>query len=310
MKKVFILIVLIIGISYLRADFYKYMWDTGREIDVTGEIVELNNKILSVSNGNELFVYSMFDIYNFNLNGAYRFNEPIQDIENLTSKKVVVTLNSITSSKRDIDSLLTTGRKIDVRAYNGNEVVQDGTLMYLAHGDNGLTIYDMGTNLANVVVSNYHKDWGLNTLAVKWPLIYVGNVHGVASVNLSNIKHPMPFGQNYQVFEVDDLEIYDDLLFAVSKRKLNILDISTPGKIKEKDVLYFPYTIRRIKIHSNELYVILGQGGLEIYRINSDGTLDHANSYNDGHYLYDVSFYQDYIFMLSRDKKLRIFQYR
>lgn len=310
MKKIILLLILSLGLVYLHADFYKYLWNTGRTIDISGEIVEHKNNILTVATSNKLFVYSMFDIYNFNLNGAYTFNDKINDIEVLTSKKVAVALNTIIASKQSIDSLVTTGRNIEVRAYNGNQIVQDGTLLYLAHGDNGLTIYDMGTNLSNNIVSNYHKDWGLNALAVKWPLLYAGNAHGVATVNLSNINHPMPFGQNYNIFKCDKVEIYDDLLFAVSNRTLNILDISTPGKIKEKDVLYFPYTIRNIKIQGNELYVILGEGGLEIYKINSDRTISNATSYNDGYYLYDVSFYQDYLFMLSRDKKLRIFQYR
>ena len=310
MKKLVLFLILSSALIYLNADFNKYLWDTGRQIEVNGEIVEHNNNILSVGNGNKLFVYSMFDIYNFTLNGAYTFNDDINDIEVLTSKKVAVALNSISTSKRDIDSLVTTGRNIEVRAYNGNQIVQDGTLLYLAHGDNGLTIYDMGTNLSSIVISNYHKDWGLKAITVKWPLLYAGNAHGVATVNLSNINHPMPFGQNYNIFECDDVEVYDDLLFAVSNRTLNILDVSTPGKIKAQDVLYFPYTIRKIKVHNNELYVILGDGGLEIYNINSDGTINHATSYNDGYYLYDVTFYQDYLFMLSRDKKLRIFQYR
>ncbi len=310
MKRNILILFILLQLALLPADFYKYLWDTGREIDVTGQIIEHDDKVLSVGNANELYVYSMFDIYNFNLNGAYRLNGDIQDIEILSSKKVVVTTNSISSSIRDIDSLFTVGRKIDVSAYTGNEIVQDGTLLYLAHGDNGLTVFDMGNNLANEIVSNYHKDWGLNALAVKWPLVYVGNTHGVASVNLSNIRHPMPFGQNYTLFSVSEIEIYDDVMFAVSNRSLNILDISNPGKIENLDVLYFPYSIKNIKVHANELYVILGQGGLEIYKINSDGSLDHATSYNDGNYLYDISFYQDYIFMLSRDKKLRIFQYR
>ncbi len=310
MKKTICFLFLTLLIVSLQASFYKYLWNTGRTIDVSGEKVEHANNILSVSQGKNLYVYSMFDIYNFTLNGAYSFQEEIQDIEILTSKDVIVSVNSILTSKRDIDSLITRGRKIDVKAYNGNQVAQDGTLLYLAHGDNGLTIYDIGTNLDNVVVSNYHKDWGLNTLAVKWPLVYVGNKHGIASVNLTNISHPMPFGQDYSIFEVSDIEIYNDILFAVSSRSLNVIDISLPGKMNKQDVLYFPYPIRDIKIHGNELYVILGQGGLEIYRINSDNSIENVNSYNDGNYLYDISFYQDYIFMLSKDKKLRIFQYR
>lgn len=310
MRKSLAFLLILLAVINLKADFYKYLWDTGRVIDISGDKLEHNNNILTVSKGNELYVYSMFDIYNFNLNGAYRFNADIEDIEILTSKKVLVALNSITSSKRNIDSLLTSGRNIDVKAYNGNQLVQDGSMLYLSHGDNGLTIYDMGSNLSNTIISNYHKDWGLNTIAVKWPLLYAGNKYGIATVNLSNINHPMPFGQNYNVFEITDIEIYDDLLFAVSNRTLNILDISTPGKISSKDVLYFPYPIREIKIHANELYVVLGDGGLEIYKINSDSSLEHANSYNDGYYLYDVAFYQDYLFILSKDKKLRIFQYR
>jgi len=310
MKKLVILFILFTASLQLNARFNKYLWDTGRTIDVSGEIVEHNNNILSVSSGNELFVYSMFDIYNFTLNGAYTFDESINDIEILTSKKVVIALNSVVSTKSRIDSLVTLGRSIEVRAYNGNQIVQDGTLLYLAHADNGLTIYDMGTNLSNIIISNYHNDWGLNTLAVKWPLLYAGNDHGVATINLSNINHPMPFGQNYSIFSCDKVAVYDDLLFAVSNRTLNIMDISVPGKIKEGEVLYFPYTIRNIKIHGDELFVTLGEGGLEIYRINPDRTVSNSTSYNDGYYLYDVAFYQDYIFMLSRDKKLRIFQYR
>ncbi len=310
MKRLFLLLLLSNIFLLLQANFSKYLWDTGRELDVRGEMVEHRNNILAVSSGNELFVYSMFDIYNFTLNGAYTFNDRINDIEILTSKKVALALNTIASSKTNIDSLDTTGRKIEVRAYNGNQIVQDGTLLYLAHGDNGLTVYDMGSNLSNEIISNYHHDWGLNTLAVKWPLVYAGNAHGVASINLSNVRHPMPFGQNYNVFECNKIALYDDLLFAVSNRTLNIMDISIAGKIKEGEVLYFPYTIRNIKVSGNELFVILGQGGLEIYKINSDNSLSHATSYNDGRYLYDVSFYQDYIFMLHEDRKLRIFQYR
>ncbi len=310
MKKIIFLCLITFSLALLNASFNKYIWDTGREIDVSGEIVERNNNILSVGSNNKLFVYSMFDIYNFTLNGAYTFNDEINDIEILTSKKVAVALNTIISSKRNIDSLVTSGRNIEVRAYYGNQVVQDGTLLYLAHKDNGLTIYDMGTNLSNNIISNYHNDWGLNTIAAKWPLLYAGNAHGVATVNLSNINHPMPFGQNYNVFKCDIVEVYDDLLFAVSNRTLNILDISLPGKIKEKEVLYFPYTIRNIKVEGNELFVILGEGGFEVYKIGADSTIEHATSYNDGNYLYDIAFYQDYLFVLSKDKKLRIFQYR
>ncbi len=310
MKKITIISLLCIYALCLNANFYKYIWDTGRDIDVSGEIVEQNNNILTVGSNNKLFVYSMFDIYNFTLNGAYTFNDEINDIEVLTSKKVAVALNTIVSSKRSIDSLVTSGRNIEVRAYYGNQIVQDGTLLYLSHEDNGLAIYDMGTNLSNNIISTYHNDWGLNSITVHWPLLYAGNAHGVATVNLSNINHPMPFGQNYNVFKCDKVEVYDDLLFAVSNRTLNILDISTPGKIKEKDVLYFPYSIRNIKIQGSELFVILGEGGLEVYKINSDSTISHATSYNDGYYLNDIAFYQDYLFILSKNKKLRIFQYR
>lgn len=310
MKKISLILILGFYVLFLQADFYKYFWDTGRDIDINGEIVEHNGNILSVGSNNKLYVYSMFDIYNFTLNGAYTFNDEINDIEILTSKKVAVALNTIISSKRNIDSLVTTGRNIEVRAYNGKQIVQNGTQLYLAHKDNGLTIFDMGTNLANNVVSNYHNDWGLNSIAVNWPLLYAGNAHGVATVNLSNINHPMPFGQNYNIFECNRVEVYDDLLFAVSNRTLNILDVSTPGKIKEKDVLYFPYPIRNIKLHENELFVVLGEGGLEVYKINTDSTISHATSYNDGYYLNDVAFYQDYVFVLSRNKKLRIFQYK
>lgn len=310
MKKTFLLLLISLSVLFLNANFNKYIWNTGRSIDVRGELVEHKNNILTVASNNQLFVYSMFDIYNFTLNGAYTFNDEIKDIEILTSKKVAVALNTIISSKRDIDSLVTTGRSIEVRAYNGNQVVQDGTHLYLAHGDNGLTVYDMGTNLSNNIISNYHNDWGLNSIVVKWPLLYAGNAHGVATINLSNINHPLPFGQNINLFKCEKVAIYDDLLFAVSNRTLNILDISTPGKIKEKEVLYFPYTIRNVKVQGNELFVVLGEGGLEVYTIKSDYTLEHATSYNDGYYLYDIAFYQDYLFMLSKDKNLRILQYR
>lgn len=309
MKRQLTSVILLLMCVALSADFYKYVWDTGRSLEVRGNIIEQDNNILAIGNGKQLYVYSMFDIYNFTLNGAYTLDEDIQGIEILTSKNVAVAINSIISSKVSIDSLDTMGRTIPVNIYNGNDLQQDGSHLYVAHEDTGLTIYDMGNNMSYNIISNYHDAWGLNSIAVKWPLLYATNNHGVATINLSNVTRPMPFGTNYNIFKCDAVANYNDLLFAASSRTLNILDISIPGKMKSKDSLYYPYLIRGVKVHNNDLYVILGEGGMEIYTINANNTLTHSTSYNDGNYLYDIGFYADYIFMLSKDKYLRILQY-
>lgn len=309
MRKVLVSIILILICTALPARFYKYVWDTGRTLEVRGNIIKQDNNILAIGNGKQLFVYSMFDIYSFTLNGAYTLDEDVKSIEILSSKSVAVAINSIISSKTEIDTVEALGRTIPVNVYNGNDLQQDGSHLYVAHKDTGLTIYDMGNSMTHNVVSNYHHDWGLNSIAVKWPLLYATNNHGVATVNLSKISRPMPFGNNYNIFRCDAVANYNDLLFAASSRTLNILDISTPGKMKSKDTLYYPYLIRDIKVHNNDLYVILGEGGMEIYTINANNTLTHSTSYNDGSYIHDVAFYADYIFMLRRGKDLRILQY-
>lgn len=112
MKRQLTSVILLLMCLALSADFYKYVWDTGRSLEVRGNIIEQDNNILAIGNGKQLYVYSMFDIYNFTLNGAYTLDEDIQGIEILTSKNVAVAINSIISSKVSIDSLDTMGRTI------------------------------------------------------------------------------------------------------------------------------------------------------------------------------------------------------
>lgn len=308
-SKIIILIVALLLFSSLWG-FNKFFWKTGRTLQCTGNLVKCENNALAVANGKQLYLYDIIDIYNLRLSNAVEFEGVVNDIAILSNKEVIAALSSHSNLMSEIDTLDTRGRKMKVKALTGSTIIQEGTNLYLGHPDEGLTIYDIGRNFTASIIGTYHHDWGLNALAVKWPFAYAGNDYGVTTINLKRVNRPLPFGENYDVLKCTTLAYYNDIVLAGSNRTLNVIDVSIPGKMVLNEQIYAPYKIDKIRVYRDEVFLIEGQGGLEVYSIGTNGALKRSNSYNDGSVINDIAFYHDYVFLLRDGKEVVILEYK
>ncbi len=309
MRKIALLaFIFALGLSALTASS-KYLWSTGRTIELVANKIDYKDNILAVANNNVVYIYKTFGVSSFTLKSSYILEEEVLDIEVLSTGDVGIAINSISTIYTENDSVDTVGRDIEIEIFNGNDIDQEGSNLYVANQDKGLTIYNLGNNRVEDIISNYRKEWGLNSIEPQWPLLYTANKHGVATVNLSNLKKPMPFGNNYDVFSTSKVAYCNDYLFAVSSRTLNILDVSIPGKLKKFTSEVFPYNIHDIKVKDNEVFVILGDGGFVIYHIDENKEIYQTDSYDDGTFIEDIAFIGDYILVVRRNQDIKIVGY-
>ncbi|MDB4391605.1 leucine-rich repeat protein, partial [Akkermansiaceae bacterium] len=187
-------------------------------------------------------------------------------------------------------AMVTTSVNTDVFVLKGSyrngggyagEVVVDGNYAYVADGQQGLTVVNVGDPESPTLAGNYDPSWDIGDVAISGGYAYLANQSGgVRVVSIADPSNPTEVAQYNTAGSARGIDVSGNYAYVADGSGLVILDVSNPSAPVLVGTSNTPDFAYRVDVEGGYAYVADRAGGLQIVDISDPSSPQIVGSYS------------------------------
>ncbi|MDB4375216.1 pentapeptide repeat-containing protein, partial [bacterium] len=187
-------------------------------------------------------------------------------------------------------AMVTTSVNTDVFVLKGSyrngggyagEVVVDGNYAYVADGQQGLTVVNVGDPESPTLAGNYDPSWDIGDVAISGGYAYLANQSGgVRVVSIADPSNPTEVAQYNTAGSARGIDVSGNYAYVADGSGLVILDVSNPSAPVLVGTSNTPDFAYRVDVEGGHAYVADRAGGLQIVDISDPSSPQIVGSYS------------------------------
>ncbi|MEN6445164.1 MAG: hypothetical protein ABFC98_03860 [Candidatus Cloacimonas sp.] len=272
--------------------------------------IRFDENLIYTNNPNYIWVYSIFNPWQPKLEAAFFSPNPIEDIETLAGKYVIVASHEPTNQVLMVDSLYTGSRIFFPQTILGDKLTREGSILYVADRYKGIDIINLSGGTSRELLSTFSEKWGIKDFVANYPYLFALNDFGLVAVNIMDQSYPVSLGTNYQIVDATCLAKNGDTIWIGAGKNLLAFNIYDPEKPTLISQIRMTNEIISLAIKDNRLFIALGRGGVKIMDVTNPLKTEDLNNIFLTVPVYDLDLANDYIFIGLGKEGWMIYEYR
>jgi hypothetical protein len=300
-----ILLLLLLGLSSLFAESFKFLNRVGTiKLEYAKQVRPYDDELI-VNSGDSIFYYDVFSKAFPILKGIYRSDKSIDDLLLIKKDEFLIASESVAVEISKADSLNKAYPEARIKSVLGSTLSREGSMVYIGNSDTGLYIEDIRRGS----ISQYHDSYGLIDVYTQWPYIYALNRYGLVIIDINDVYFPKQIADNYNILKPGCLSVSGSKCVVGTDKEIIFLSVSNSGQPKIVSRQRVAYPVEAVQIVNEEVYVVLGRGGLKIYDLSNLKNPREIDSYDTPGQALDVFVDTNYIYVADGDKGVVILKY-
>lgn len=262
------------------------------------------------SSKNQIWIYSVFNPWQPQIDASYYSVAPIEDFEMMGDRYLFISTREPTNTLLEIDSLNVFGKIFFTTLLEGDSIQREGSTIYVSDLQRGVEIIDIGSGGARETKSVFSEKWGIRRFVTEYPYLYALNDFGLVTVDISNLSMPLSIGLNYEIIDARIIAKNANTLWIGAGKNLLAINVTHLDRPVLMNQYRFAYDILDIEIKDGRLFAALGYGGVRIIDISNPTRMEELNWINIQTGALKLALYRDYIFISSGNAGWYIYEYR
>ncbi len=270
----------------------------------------VNGDKVITKNQNQVWIYSVFNPWQPQIDASYYSVAPIEDIDLMGDRYLFISTREPTNTLLPIDSLNVYGKIFFPTLLLGDKIRREGSVLHISDLQRGIEIIDIGSGGSRETKSVFSEKWGIRDFVAEYPYLYALNDFGVVTVDIGDLRNPQSIGLNYQLNNATIIRKNGEMLWIATGKDLMIIsvrDLDRPNLINQ---YRFAYDILDLEIKDDRIFVALGFGGVRILDISNPLRIQDLNWINLQSSALDVALDKDFIYIASGTQGWFVYQYR
>lgn len=310
MKSIILWILILFNTISLAALDNRFIYPLGHIQDAEALSIEVDDSQVLVHNQNQLWIYSIFNVWQPRLEASFYSQYRIEDVNFQAGNRIYVSSHEPANVISAIDSLGQYGRIYFINNVIGDRLAREGSTLYVADRYRGIDIIDVGSGGTTELRANFAEKWGIKDFEAEYPYLYAINDFGFVTVDISNQDFPLSIATNYQLPDATHLVKRGEYVYIAADKEILVLSVSNVNEPYLVSRMNFFSMIQGLAVKDNRLFLALGKGGVKILDISVPSRIKEINSFYPPQAALDIALENDYIYVAMGKDGWMIYEYR